>query len=126
MGRGGIMDPVPLQVISRYLWVKNNDTDPTLSQTIDDCRNICRALLLRAEETEIVSTWLQDDDIGFVGDSATIDPPEHAGGSITDDPGTSDHSIDTAFLEDGLQSCREGILCTNSPTPPIPAPLPTH
>src|SRR5262249_14943141 len=115
MGRAGIMDPVPLQVISRYLWVKNNDTDPTLSQTIDDCRNICRRLLLRREETEVGRNWLQDDDIGFVGGSAPIDPPEHAGGSFPGDPGTSDHSIDTAFLEDGRESGREGLLCTNAP-----------
>jgi hypothetical protein len=115
VGCSGIMDPVPLQEISRYHWVKNNDADTTPPQPINDGRNISGTLLLRPEETEIISARLQDDDIGVVGDSA-IDAAEHAAGSITADAGAGDHSIDAALLEDGLQSCREGIQCTNAPT----------
>jgi len=115
MGCSGKMDPVPLQEIPRYHWVVNNDADLTPPQSINDGRNISGALLLRPAETEIIGARLQDDGIGVVGDSA-IDAAEHAGGSITDDAGTGDHSIDAALLEDRLQSCREGILCTNAPT----------
>jgi hypothetical protein len=111
----GIMDPVPLQQISRYHWIKNNDADMTPPQSINNGRNIGGSLLLRPEKTEIISTRLQDDDIGVVGNSG-IDATEHAAGSITDDAGTGDFSIDAAFLEDGLQSCREGIRGTNTPT----------
>jgi hypothetical protein len=109
------MDPVPLQEISRYHWVKNDDADMTPPQSINDGRNISGALFLRPEETEIISARLQDDDIGVVGYIA-IDAAEHAGGSITDDAGAGDYSIDAALLEDGMQSCREGILCINAPT----------
>jgi hypothetical protein len=109
------MDPVPLQEISRYHWVKNNDADMTPPQSINHGRNISGALLLRPEETEIISARLQDDDIGVVGNSA-IDATEHTGGSITDDARTGDFSIDAALLEDGLQSCREGIRRSNAPT----------
>jgi hypothetical protein len=109
------MDPVPLQEISRYHWVKNNDADMTPPQSINHGRNISGALLLRPEETEIISARLQDNDISVAGNSA-IDATEHTGGSITDDARTGDFSIDAALLEDGLQSCREGIRCTNAPT----------
>src|SRR5450759_3112845 len=40
-----------------------------------------------------------------------LDPPKRR--SLV--PGC-DHRIDVALLEDGLQSRREGILCTNAPT----------
>src|SRR5262249_37569651 len=115
MGCRGIMDPVPLQQISRYHWVKNNHADMTPPQSINDGRNVGGALLLRPEKTEIISAGLQDDNIGVVGNSG-IDATEHAAGSITDDTSTGDFSIDAAFLEDGLQSCREGIRGTNAPT----------
>ena len=95
MGCSGKMDPVPLQEISRYHWVKNDDADKTPPQLINDGRNISGALFLRPEETEIISARLQDDDIGVVGYIA-IDASEHAGGSITDDAGTGDYSIDAA------------------------------
>src|SRR5262245_55209280 len=87
----------------------------TPPQSINNGRNIGGSLLLRPEKTEIISARLQDDDIGVVGNSS-IDATEHAAGSITDDAGTGDFSIDAAFLEDGLQSCREGIRGTNTPT----------
>jgi hypothetical protein len=87
----------------------------TLPQSINDGRNISGTLLLRPEETEIIGARLQDDEIGVVGNS-TIDAAEHASGGITDDTGTGDFSIDAALLENGLQSRREGILCTNAPT----------
>src|ERR1700688_1074821 len=115
MGCSGKMDPVPLQEIPRYHWVENNDADMTPLQLTNDGRNISGALVLRPEETEIIGARLQDDDIGLVGNIA-IDAAEHAGGSITDDAGTGDRSIDAALLEDGLQSRREGIPCTNAPT----------
>ena len=104
-----------MQQISRYHWVKNNDADMTPPQAINNGRNIGGALLLRPEKTKIISARLQDDDIGVVGNGG-FDATEHAGGSITDDASTGDLSIDTAFLEDGLQSCREGIRGTNAPT----------
>ena len=115
MGCSGIMYPVPLQEISRYHWVKNNDADVTPLQSINDGRNISGALFLRPEETEIISARLQNDDIGVAGDS-TIDAAEHAAGSITNDSGTGDRSVYAALFEDGLQSCREGIPCANAPT----------
>src|SRR5450830_490838 len=54
MGCSGKMDPVPLQEISRYHWVKNDDADMTPPQLINDGRNISGALFLRPEETEII------------------------------------------------------------------------
>ena len=45
MGRSSIMDPVPLQEISRYHWVKNNDADMTPPQSINHGRNNSGALL---------------------------------------------------------------------------------
>ena len=109
------MDPVPLQEISRYHWVKNDDADTTPPQPINDGRNISGALLLGPEETEIITARLQDDDIGVVGYNS-IDASEHAGGSIADDAGAGDDGIDAALLEDGIESRGEGIPCTNAPT----------
>src|SRR4029434_10936174 len=59
----GIMDPVPVQQISRYHWVKNNDADMTKPQSINNGRNIGGALLLRPETTEIISARSHDRDM---------------------------------------------------------------